>query len=247
MHDPLLITWASQFDGFSLGITARSAVLTAAVLPPQASPTDRALVGRWFTWALMLEDYMRHDMRQNAEQATAFWRGLRAVGERRAAPTSPYGLALNDIIANLVRLRGIEPADVTLLSVAVGSLLDGLATCYTWQRSNMTPDRESERAARARSSGILGIYALLSAIYDWGLAELMLSHPIRRMIGNVELAAALLTEGGAAADRAERTEALLESIRLTLRALPPRWDALGSWTLQLLDGVAQWATIEQAE
>jgi hypothetical protein len=247
MYDPLLITWASQYHGFSIGITARSAVLSQAVLPPQATQTDRALVGRWFTWTLMLEDYMLHDMQQPGEQATAFWRGLRAVGERRAAPTSPFGLALNDIIANLVRLRGVTPADVTLLSVAVGTLLDGLATRYTWQRSKMTPDRESERVARARSSGIGGIYALLSAIYDWGLAELMLSHPIRRMITHVELVAALLTEPGSAADRAERTEATLASIRLTLRSLPPRWDDLGIWTFHLLAGVAQWAAAEQAD
>lgn len=239
-YDHVLLTWATQYAGFSVGTIARAATLTHAILPARTMATDQTVIGRWLAWVLVMEEHMQHDMCVSGQRATEFWRGVRAVGERRAAPTSPFGLALNDIIANLVRLHGVTPADMTLLSIGVGTVLDGLALRYTWQQNKMTPDPEAERMARARSSGILGIYTLLSAMHGWGLAELLLSHPLRRMISNVELVAALLTEA-TTTHQIERIATLRTSIETTLRSLPATWNELSCWTTQIITGVDCWA------
>ncbi|HYF65474.1 MAG TPA: hypothetical protein VD886_21790, partial [Herpetosiphonaceae bacterium] len=186
--DTLLLAWAGQYNGLGVGHVARAAALSAVICPDAATPTDRTILSRWFTWVFALHDYTVHDLSLPPAQATALWRGLRAVAEGRAAPTSPLGQALSDLVANLGRLRHVGPADSTLAGLGVGHFLDGLARLHEERRrpGSAQTGRASGPALRAQTSGFWGAWALMSATRGWGLSRCLLSHPARRLIPAIE-------------------------------------------------------------
>lgn len=244
--DTLLLAWAGQYNGLGVGHVARAAALSALICPDVATPTDRTILSRWFTWVFALHDYTRHDLCLPPAQATALWRGLRAVAEGRAAPTSPLGAALSDLVANLSRLRHVGPADSTLVALGVGHFLDGLARLYEEQRRGTDSQRASappNLAIRAQTSGFWGAWTWLSATRSWGLSRCLISHPARRLLPTLEHAAIVCCEAavqpaGAAADPA------LSSVELTLRSLPAEWADFSRWSRHLLTNVGRWSAAE---
>lgn len=234
--DTALLEWAAQYDGFTLGQAARASALTKYVCPATATPTDRTVLGRWLTWMYAVQDFARYDLRVAPAQATEIWRGLRTVAEGRAAPTSPFGAALSDIVANLSRLRGVTAADITFVGIGVGHFLDGVAANYDWQQRGITPTAALRRANRARTSGIWGAWALLSATRNWDVAECLISHPARRMLPTLEQMVVLASEPAAA-----EAESLQMTIRLTLASLPSQSADFSNWTAHLVAGIPEWS------
>lgn len=235
--DTVLLEWAAQYDGFTLGQAARASALTTYFCPTTATPTDRTVLGRWLTWMYAVQDFARYDLRVTPAQATELWRGLRTVAEGRAAPTSPFGAALNDIVANLSRLRGVTAADITFVGIGVGHFLDGVATHYDWQQRGISPTAALRHANRARTTGIWGAWALLSATRNWDVAHCLISHPARRILPTLEQMAVLASEPADAAEVASRQTA----IRLTLASLPRQWADFSHWTAHLVGGMPEWS------
>lgn len=225
----ILELWAADLRGLYPALVQRAAGYAEQLLPPQPSVVEQTVLARWTGLVLWLEHTTRHELKLSEEAALRYWRSLRAVAENRAAPTSPLGLAITSIVADIRRLPQVEAADQMLLSLAVAELLDGLAMRYRWRLDAYYPTPAEELSALARASGTLGLYASVSALRGWDLAALMPAHPVRRLIVRVGEVRALL----ASPDAAERAAKAQQTVADLLAQLEPRWASLHTWTTQL--------------
>ncbi|MCA0353034.1 MAG: hypothetical protein LCH85_13645 [Chloroflexi bacterium] len=240
LPDPMLLTWMGSYTHADLHHVTRATQLLHH-LAPFRDLSEAAVIGRWFTWLLMLEHHTLTYLDLNIEQAQRYWRGLRAVAEQRSAATSPLGQALGDFVGNLPRLPAFSSSDLMLVSLAIGHTLDGLAWRYSWQRQNSEPAASSLLDAMGRSSGMYTALTLLSGLRGWRLSEVLLQHPARRCIKVVEAVAGTL--------RIQPTSALPDNLWQALEhafnPLESRWADYRQTSGLLLQRYQTWLASEQ--
>ncbi|WP_110515358.1 hypothetical protein [Herpetosiphon llansteffanensis] len=241
LPDPMLLTWMGSYTHADLAHVTRATQLLHH-LAPFRSLSEAAVIGRWFTWLLMIEHHTLTYLDLNLEQAQRYWRGLRAVAENRSAGTSVLGQALGDFVGNLPRLPAFSSGDLMLVSLAIGHTLDGLAWRYTWQSQRSEPAASSLLDAMGRSSGIYTALTLLSALRGWRLSEVLLNHPARRCMKVVEAVAGSL--------RLQPTSALPDTLWQALEQaftpLDKQWTDYRQTSGLLLQRYQTWLASEQA-
>lgn len=239
LPDPTLLTWAAQYTRYQFHHVTNATYLTPLIVPHPNAIVERAVIGRWLTWVGLLTEFVTNELALAPDQAMGMWRGLRAVAEQRVAPTSPLGNALNDIVANLMRLANVTPADRTLVGVATGRLLDGLTRRYEWQYREETPRTEYVQKALINSSGVWGCLSLLSAIRSWGLAEVLPTNPARKAMDLVEIAA-----WHAQQPPSYEQQTSLEHARQALQELPIQSREFAQWSWRIIKGYQEWSQIQ---
>ena len=236
LPDPTLLTWTAQYTRYKFHHATNATYLTPLLIPQPRAIVERAVIGRWLIWHGLLTEFVTRELTLPPLEAMGMWRGLRAVAEQRSAPTSPLGTALNDIVANLARLSHVTPADRTLVGIATGRLLDGLARRYEWQHRAEQPAPEYVTKALISSTGVYGIIALLSALRGWRLAELLPNHPARKAMELVEHAAWSVQQPPSDAQS-------VIQVQTALQALANERHEFAHWMLNLIEGYRTWATL----
>lgn len=258
--------WAGAYSGMDEPIIGAAHSQLRWIAPPWLTAADQTLLGRWLCLREWLNHYVREDMQLPAERAFVFWRGLRAVAEGRSAPTSHFGAAIADVLGMVRHLADLQAADGLFIGVGLGEWLDGLSAHYQWRCSPELPALSTYLVAAPRVAGALSMYALLSAARGWGLAELLPSSPVRRVIAPVGTALVLIGDiygpanaslllpilrqvhGQQAGERAQvMLNDLLGEIDATLRPLASRWHEFADWTRLLIAGWRRYVETLAAE
>ena len=123
-HQRILELWAADLRGFYPHLVEQATAETARILPHNAGLVEQTVLARWVGLTVWLRHITAHELAVPVEDAVRFWRGLRAVAETRAAPTSPLGQAILAVVSDMRRLPQVQPADQMLVSLAAADVLD---------------------------------------------------------------------------------------------------------------------------
>ena len=244
--EQLLTLWASELRGFYPALIQRAAHWTDSILPQKSSLEEQTVLGRWCGLMIWLRFHTLYELRVSLDEAPRYWRGMRAVAERRAAPTSPLGKAMLAVVSDIKRLPQVTEADQMLLGLALGDVLDGLASWYRWNTEHAEPTSAEALIASSRAAGLLGLYASLGALREWDLPRMLPSHPLRRMITLTSDVCGLLIDPLVGDDADQRLEDRQHQLHTARSKLDAEYAELCSWSEHICAGTAAWACDDHA-